>query len=394
MGAKFTIIIINSIPPYAFELNNILALPKGFNYRFRFQNKKKEKWMPEIANPKELTNTNGLIVLRDFQNTAKFFPIRHIHIIDVKIIGEIVYLEFNLEDRVVLNSDSNERIKQIKKFNERIIVDINVTKYPNIAKKDLHNLIFFGNDYTYDFKDSISFIDKDEEENNKWGNTIEVLGNYNNGDNIFKDVDFFNLIGIYDSDNNKAPIIKKKSKSYYRLENKKEYNVRLFQRTYTGISNQGNSSVINSRSATLISGVEDIKVILNKKDILGKYDLYEFPIIIQKQKSELLKTFLYFDVVSNNTVKLPSINIPIFVTPSIKSLLTSSIVILSFIICFIAYWYSNSIVSAIFTQAQDYQKLTENLKNILLPILILLGGNSYTKLNSIKEFLFGRIYLQ
>ena len=52
--SKFVIIIVNSIPPYCYELNNILSLPDGFNYRFRYQKKKMGEWMPEIENPKDL----------------------------------------------------------------------------------------------------------------------------------------------------------------------------------------------------------------------------------------------------------------------------------------------------------------------------------------------------
>ncbi len=393
MKARFTIIIINSIPPYAFELNNILALPKGFSYRFRFQNKKKDKWMPEISNPKDILETNGLIVLRDFQKTANFIPIRHIFIHDVKLIGEIVYIEFDLQNRINYSSDLKERDSQMEKFNNRIIVDINTAKYKNIPNQDLNNLIFFGNDYTHDFKNSVELDDSDEIENNRWGNSIEVIGKANEGDNIFQDVDFINLIGIFNSNDTKASIILKKTKNYIRLNNKEEYTVRFFQRTYTGISNKGDSSIQNPRKAILKSGSDDIKIIQDEKDILGKYDLYEYPISIQKQKTESVKTFLYFNIKTNNTNKFPSIKIPVYITPSIKSLFTSILIIIAFLLCLIVYWYSDNIVQYIFKDADNLEKLSENLKNILLPILILLGSNTYLRLTSIKEFVIGRIYL-
>jgi hypothetical protein len=155
----------------------------------------------------------------------------------------------------------------------------------------------------------------------------------------------------------------------------------------------GDSSVRRRRKSILTSGVDDIKVIQNKKDILGKYDLYEFPISIQKQKNESIKTYLYFDIETDNSIKLPTIKIPIFITPSIKSLFASILIIFLFIICFIAYWYSESIVQQIFKAPQDFAKLSENLKNILLPILILLGSNTFIRLKNIKEFVLVRIYL-
>ena len=43
-------IIFNSIPPYAYEVNNILALPNGMPYRARFR----REWHPEIENPNDI----------------------------------------------------------------------------------------------------------------------------------------------------------------------------------------------------------------------------------------------------------------------------------------------------------------------------------------------------
>src|SRR5690349_12187560 len=91
---KFVIIIVNSIAPYCYELNNILALPDNFVYRFRFRKSKKGEWMPQIDNPKSLRDCDGLIVLREFQTTGQFIPIRKIHINKVSVIGDIVYIEY------------------------------------------------------------------------------------------------------------------------------------------------------------------------------------------------------------------------------------------------------------------------------------------------------------
>src|SRR5689334_2753489 len=122
---KFVIIIVNSIPPYCYELNNMLSLTNGFSYRFRYQKKKQGNWMPEITDPSELENCSGLIVLRDFHNTADLIPIRKIFIYKTIIIGDIVYLEYTLGEKVEFSSDLKRREEQLKTFNVRILRDIN-----------------------------------------------------------------------------------------------------------------------------------------------------------------------------------------------------------------------------------------------------------------------------
>ena len=81
---KFVIIIVNTIPPYGYEINNIIGLPEGFPYRFRYR----QWYIPEIPDPSQISDCAGLIVLRNFE-TAKFIPVRKIRISNIRKVGDM-----------------------------------------------------------------------------------------------------------------------------------------------------------------------------------------------------------------------------------------------------------------------------------------------------------------
>jgi hypothetical protein len=219
---KFVIIIVNSIPPYCYELNNILSLPNNFTYRFRYQKTKQGNWMPEIENPYDLKDKHGLIVLRDFQNTAEFIPVRKVFIYNIIIIGDIVYIEYSLEDKVEFSSDLKDRETQINLFNQRITTDINLIKYPNAPLTDLKNLIFFGTDYSYDIIDTKYKGAANDKDSNRWGNIIETIGNYKTvGLTVYNNTDFLKIIGLQDENGKFAEIKSENNKAYYEIENKR-----------------------------------------------------------------------------------------------------------------------------------------------------------------------------
>src|SRR3990172_4338085 len=107
----FVLIIINTIPPYCYEINSILALPDGFEYRVRFQ----EKWIPTITDPVRIAGHPGLIVLRDF-DTGRFSPIRHIFVTKVLRVGEFFHIRFQVRSLVELSSLGEERNRQLERF--------------------------------------------------------------------------------------------------------------------------------------------------------------------------------------------------------------------------------------------------------------------------------------
>lgn len=393
MDNKFVIIIVNSIPPYCYELNNILSLPDNFSYRFRYQKTKQGNWMPEIQNPYDLKNKHGLIVLRDFQTTAEFIPIRKIFIDNILVIGDIIYIEYLLKEKVDLSSDLTERDNQINQFNQRIVTDINLTKYPNIPSTDLKNLIFFGTDYSYDIQDTKYKGADEDKDSNKWGNIIETIGKYKGvGLPVYNNNDFFKIIGITDESGSFAKQKIKNSKAYYEIDNKKIYKIQFLQRTYTGRSNVGDSSVLTPRIVELATGNPEIIPIISQKDIMGKYDLLELT-FKSNVTSPSLQSYLLLRVKDAEPPKAPTIIIPIKVLFSTREFFLNISSVLLFVILFITYLYAEGIMQFLTPKNTNLTSDVNSLKNILLPLMIIFGSNTFKRISSIKEFIFGRINL-
>lgn len=391
---RFVIIIVNSIPPYCYELNNILSLPDNFSYRFRYQKKKQGNWMPEIANPLELQNCNGLIVLRDFQVSADFVPIRKIYITRVQMIGDIVYIEYLLKQKSELSSDLQERERQLSIFNTRINIDINLSKYPNVPNQDLANLVFFGADYTYDFEDNAYKGANSDRDSNRWGNIIETIGTYKkNGFAIYKDSDFLKIIGIQDEEGREAPVVQTDNRYYYRLANHTVYRLVFLQRTFTG--RVGNSAVIKSREVILKAGNPEVEPIIAQKDIMGKYDLIELT-FRSNISGRNLKSYLILEISDDSPPKAPSLTIPVRVVFSVKNFVLDTVSVLVFIGLFLAYTYAKDIFVWFNKSRTNPANLSDDItgfKNILLPLMIVFGSNTFKRIGNIKEFIFGRINL-
>ena len=400
---KTIIIIINSIPPYCYEINNILSLPNGFRYRFRYQKKKGEGWLPEIDNPKEMENNIGLIVLREFQETGKFIPIRNIFIDKIEVIGDIIYIEYQLKNRITFSPDESDRVRQINQFNDRINADIQLEKYPNIPRQNLKNLVFIGNDYTYDFengKNSNKEITSENKKNSnkkiasengknsnkeiasenvqdseKWGRTIELLGRFEgNGIDVYKNYDFINIRSIYDLKHKPAKIFIDKNRQYFLLENRKIYILSILQRSYSEKTNNNHRRDIELKVDDTI-----VKAMNPKLSLTGKYDVLDFyirPEILSSSKNSFLLLNFYEN---NELLAYPSIIIPIKIEFSSIENIIKLFTIIIFIGLIIVYWFA------------DYFTVYYNidtLRKVLIPFMILFGGEI---LKIIREFFLIRI---
>ena len=111
--------IINSIDPYCWDLNHILALPSGFVYRNRWL----KKWIAlDLQNEiKSLQSKRVLLILRDYEND-ELIPVRWGRIILAQLIGKVYYFEYQLEDIIDYDSDKSARDAQIQAFNKQFIV--------------------------------------------------------------------------------------------------------------------------------------------------------------------------------------------------------------------------------------------------------------------------------
>ena len=136
-GQQTALIIVNAIAPYCFELNNFLAMPQGFNYRFRYR----RFWMPTIGDPKELEGLPLLIILRIFES-GELIPLREATVERISEVGDVVHIEYRLGEIMPLPDDTNLRSNQILGFTratEKVLGE-----YSNVPGKDLRNLVLIA----------------------------------------------------------------------------------------------------------------------------------------------------------------------------------------------------------------------------------------------------------
>ena len=300
-NTRHVVIIVNSIPPYAYEANNILALPNGFAYRFRFR----RKWMPTVENPMGLRGRSGLVVLRNF-NTAEFVPLRRIRVSNILEVGEVYYIEYVLEDIMDFDSHGKDRDEQLKKFNE--LMNVAIRGFKNIPGQDLEQLIFMSPDLAYGIKDNHFEGVEENRPFNSWGNLIQILGQID----CYIDLDFFKVVEIADSRGQAAPIVihPYPNTARFHLKNNAVYRVRVFQRTFTHRRGEGDSSVLKRRQIALRGEPGEVRTIRSIHTVAGKYDLYRFPFKTEPP-SRTRDVSLSLEIQREDAKAPPNIDIPL-----------------------------------------------------------------------------------
>jgi len=294
------IIIFNNIPPYAYEVNNILALPDGFAYRFRFR----RKWMPTIQNPRELVGRAGLVVMRNF-GTAECIPLRRIRILDILEVGDVDYIEYALENIIDLDSHEEARNEQLRAFNERMKAEIR--GFDNVPGKDLEKLLFIASDLAYGIRDAHFRGDEQDRPFNSWGNLIQILGQMER----YTDFDFFKVVKIVDSRGRAVPVMSYPypNTARFHLKNNAVYRSYVFQRTFTHRQGEGDSSVLKNRQIALRGEPGEVRTIRSTYSIAGKYDLYQFSFKAEPT-SRTRDTSLSLEI-QRDGIAPPSIDIPV-----------------------------------------------------------------------------------
>jgi hypothetical protein len=258
-----TFIVINSIPPYAYEINNILALPNGVPYRVRYR----KKWLPNITDAKQISRRDGVIVLRNW-DTGEFVPLRHINISTVDVVGNIYYINYLLKDLIDFDSDESLRTQQLQSFNAKLAVELN--PYPNNPGSDLDKLIFLTPDLTASIQDSRSIDTRGQTDYGAWGKIVGLIGNIQ----CYIDTDFLKIIQIADINGEPANLIQTRLTRRFMLTGDQTYSLEVFQHSFTS-KGRGDSSV-SPRNLQLNGETEAVRMIKNEFAISGKYDRYEF----------------------------------------------------------------------------------------------------------------------
>lgn len=322
-------IIINSIPPYAYEVNNILALPNGMPYRARFR----QEWMPEISSPNDIEYHDGVVVLRNWE-TAELIPLRRIRTTDVEPVGDIYYINYVLSDLIEYDSNKQDRLNQVKVFNEKAAIELR--PFPNEPKSDLRRLVFLGADSVAGIIDSHQKRELSDKEYDNWGKILTLLGDME----CFLDVDFLRFIRLTDADKKIQKIVRRGMDTRYFIENEKMYYLDILQRSFT--LKIGDSSV-TGRSIILSAEAESIKPVKDKFAIVGRYDRYQFTFKTNAQQKEK-NTDIAIDIVrSDNKGPIPTIYIPIKIHTPVVTIFLRVMALVFFVFGSILLFLSDSL---------------------------------------------------
>jgi len=332
-------IIINSIKPYAYEINNILALPKGFQYRVRY----KQKWISDTL-LKRITKGDfdkkhlairperALLILRDF-SSGYFIPLRYVNIISINKFSNVYYFRYSLDGLYryppLSENDKSEEhelkefpiLREIKKNIEKEI--INQRGVRNIPNKDLEYLVFSVNGAPSKEPPSAEISDDES-----WGYILRFLrairepgpsleDKTRNEDEkyVFTDFDFIRLVSVYQEKENviNDPNRIERKRGRLILFSDSLLKVNILQRTYTGRVGKGDSSVYTPRKIKIFGKPDIVEVIPVEKNITGKYEWFSFYLNIKTSHSKEVPAMLFLSIEHPFPFKSTYIEIPLII---------------------------------------------------------------------------------
>lgn len=322
----------------------------------------------------------GYILLRIYSNSKQIIPLRKIKIKSIRVVGDIVYIEFFLLDIPLFPSDESDFNNLVSRIYKSISSSFDDAEYENNDNSDLKNLIFYGAQLpAIETKAPNSKYD----ETKNWGVLVSNFNRLkdNKDEKIFKGFDFLKLVEIKTFDGKKVELKKSGSDNHYYFELKPstEYKTTFLQRTYTG--NSGDSSIEGVRKIKITPETSAIKE-LRSGYIYGKYDLINSSFSTSDYKKETCSN-IEIAITSNSSehIEYPVI-LPMKLTTSIKDTLFTVISFLLFFVGFVFYYSADTMVTKFtFLTASSF-------KEILLPILILSGANV---IKDVKDMALGRI---
>lgn len=319
-SSRFVLVIVNSIPPYVYEINNILSLPDGFKHHVRYR----RNWI-DADDPTDFENCDGLILLRVFE-TGTVIPIRKIHINVVTQVGDLCFFDFSLMSIVDFSRDDSTRAEQLERVNG-ILKNI-LKPYSNVPGKNMRASILPATDPTY-FLDSelVSSSSQGKMPSlNSWGTMLEILGGFD----FYDGFDFIKVVALKNNKDQLVPIDKVGTKVAYRMMGGQGYTLTILQSvplsTGSRISKAPDGTIIyqtvDDKHLEVFSPSTKMTVGLNKQQIKGRYDIYNIYC-----QTENIYSRIFSDIIlaviqgeKENLKKISEIAIPVSLGVSLGSL--------------------------------------------------------------------------
>jgi hypothetical protein len=242
--------VIHSVDPYCYELGQIFALPNGFKYRHRYD----ERWVDASVRD-NLDAVAGQDVLVVFWNseTKKLLPLRWGKIENAQKVGRIHYFEYRLLEFVAYKNDAAQRQAQINAFNETF--------------QGFHpDIIGYGETgfraSVLSSEAGLSMLRADYDNLTNWGNVLDEAARAS----IFRGFEFLKIIDLQESGRKLNPI-----EGRYEIRSNRTYTLRVFQ-----IIPNFQDSTIRPHDIELNAFAEQIQILRRRQSAVGKYDILTF----------------------------------------------------------------------------------------------------------------------
>jgi len=289
-----------------------MAYPKGFRYRFRFD----EEWVhDEIKNNISiLIGKKGLIVFRD-KAEAKFYPIRYFTLSLARRIGIIYYFEYELGEFVDFSSDENWRSTQLTNFNKEF-AEFHGSKFiSNEPGKDMKPLVLLSGFKPEIVNQHYGTNDPMDREYEQWGNIVTLTRNIK----FYEGVEFIKLIGA-------EPMKLDSGESYFKngylyVKAGDDYKLMVLQHVP-----KGGQEKSEPRDIEVKSDNKYIEILRNKARAVGKYDVLTFIFRVRTKSGghDSFIDIIHTPKTENQQYIEPKLYIPIRINRQLKKLIIKS----------------------------------------------------------------------
>jgi len=244
--------IIHANVPYAYDFNAILALPAGFRYRNRFD----ERWVdPNLREDVEAaTSVEVLLILRD-QDANQLVPARWARIQLAQRIGRIYYFEYLLGDLVRYNPDEDKREEEIAQ--RTATLNQYHPALPGSAGQPLEAPSVFRSVAGRQFPTAQAG------DLTEWGNTVAAVARAK----IFSRVEFLNVTGLFSLTGEPAQVYAE----HFVVRPATVYQLRVFQ----GVPVPGDE-VLEPHDIEIQTFTDHIVQLRARQRAVGKYDMLNF----------------------------------------------------------------------------------------------------------------------
>jgi hypothetical protein len=245
--------VIQAVPPYHYDLNQMLALPSGFRYRNRYS----ETWVdPNLrSNIKQLRQKRLLLVMRDKERN-RLVPARWATIDHAQPVGNVFYFEYRLGDLVEYSREPDTRETEIHAYTRtlrRYHAELPGTPHADLTTPSVF-LSAAGNQLPTAPADDLTH----------WGNVVGAVATAA----VYEKVDFLKVVDLRTSHHKrKAALVNDR----YEVAPNTVYTLLVFQT----MPNFGDG-IVEPHDVNLLTFPGHVASLRNRQRAVGKYDMLTF----------------------------------------------------------------------------------------------------------------------